>query len=354
MKGIFQRGDSFQVKKRFPGVEKRVSATFGSLEAAQAFIRECEAAIARGDPLPNSRGATSTTGADANTLEAIFNEVRSVRWASNRSDASEQNARQFCAWAGWKRPPRETLTPATVNEYVRYRRKLGNGPDTINKKLSAISVLLDQAVDLEKVPGKFKIPYQSSGGGGRDRYFTQEEEAEIVRWSRTLGLDEWADLWIFLADTGARPPVEVKRLKWGDFRERSVMLETAKRKDAKKVIRAVPLTSRALAAVERRRQDPNLGHLPGPFSWASGRKLTYNWNKLREYIPWLRASDTVPYTFRHTCASRHMMAGAHPVSVMRWMGHSNINTTMRYSHLAPGTLNPLASGLENFTDPKSA
>ena len=44
------------------------------------------------------------------------------------------------------------------------------------------------------------------------------------------------------------------------------------------------------------------------------------------------------HTLRHTAASRRVMAGVDLVAVKEMLGHRDIETTMRYSHLSPGHL----------------
>ena len=41
------------------------------------------------------------------------------------------------------------------------------------------------------------------------------------------------------------------------------------------------------------------------------------------------------HLFRHTFCSQHAMAGTPLAKICQWAGHKNIQTTMRYSHLAP-------------------
>ena len=45
--------------------------------------------------------------------------------------------------------------------------------------------------------------------------------------------------------------------------------------------------------------------------------------------------DVVLYTTRHTCASRLVQRGADIRRVMQWMGHTNLNTTLKYAKLTP-------------------
>ena len=56
--------------------------------------------------------------------------------------------------------------------------------------------------------------------------------------------------------------------------------------------------------------------------------------------------DVVVYTFRHTCATRLVQRGADIRRVKDWMGHGNIETTMRYAKLVPEDIYGLADILE--------
>ena len=41
------------------------------------------------------------------------------------------------------------------------------------------------------------------------------------------------------------------------------------------------------------------------------------------------------HSLRHTFASQLVMAGVSIYKVSRWLGHSDVKTTMIYAHLAP-------------------
>ncbi len=61
----------------------------------------------------------------------------------------------------------------------------------------------------------------------------------------------------------------------------------------------------------------------------------------RVYKPALRQARILGacwHTLRHTAASRRIMSGVDLVSVKSLLGHRNIETTMRYSHLSPNHL----------------
>lgn len=56
------------------------------------------------------------------------------------------------------------------------------------------------------------------------------------------------------------------------------------------------------------------------------------------------------HDLRFTFASRLVMAGVDLPSVMKLMGHRNIQTTMRYAHLAPKHLAEAAERMVRPTD----
>ncbi|NCC26249.1 MAG: hypothetical protein EOM25_13805, partial [Deltaproteobacteria bacterium] len=58
------------------------------------------------------------------------------------------------------------------------------------------------------------------------------------------------------------------------------------------------------------------------------------------------------HTLRHTCASWLVMAGESLFKVGKLLGHSQIKTTERYSHLAPDGLKDTMATLEAISRPK--
>ena len=61
----------------------------------------------------------------------------------------------------------------------------------------------------------------------------------------------------------------------------------------------------------------------------------------RSFEPGLRKAGIAGvcwHTLRHTAASRRVMAGVDLVAVKEILGHRDIETTLRYAHLAPGHL----------------
>jgi integrase len=345
VKGIYPKGDKFQVKKTFPG-RPQVTGMFPTLKAAEAFIHECAAAYASGKPFPEARTSGSTYAASVKTLQGLYEDALMAKWSGNSDNASAEAARVFVAWAGPASDPAKKLTMESLLEFIQERKKLGNSGSTINRKLTGFKALMEVAFDLKLIPGLLRIPRQKEGDA-RERFYSMDEQRAIIDMTRKLGDNHYADLWQVLVDTGARPK-EMQQVKWTDLRSGQVTLSSVK--GGKKKTRSVELTPAAMEAIQRRRDCPKYGHLMGPFTWATKVRITDKWRTLRRFISWLD-EETVPYTFRHTCASRLAMAGHSAPMIMNWMGHTTIMTTQRYMHLSPASVQGLVNSLANFTDP---
>ena len=58
--------------------------------------------------------------------------------------------------------------------------------------------------------------------------------------------------------------------------------------------------------------------------------------------------EFVLHALRHTCASRLLFMGVDLVTIKEWLGHADIQTTMRYAHMAPNKLAHAAAILDNY------
>lgn len=91
------------------------------------------------------------------------------------------------------------------------------------------------------------------------------------------------------------------------------------------------------------------GRKPKELGGYFGRSYDAAWE-----VRWrARATDRDFVTFydlRHTCASHLVMGNwglpLTELQVMKWLGHSDLKTTQRYMHLAPGSLNELVRQME--------
>jgi integrase len=226
----------------------------------------------------------------------------------------------------------QALTPEKVDAYVKWREtEKKNSSATINRHLSAISVLQRHAKRLKLISETFELGWQREGQG-RLRYYEDHEVEAILALLDSWSLPRYRDLVIFLVDTGARLG-EAEKLQWRDIRGRSITFEDTKNG----LTRTVTGTPRVMDVFSR------MAGGDGPFAWLDRQHLRTTWDRVRTHLN--LGDDAVVHTFRHTCASRLVQRGVDLYRVQRWMGHKNIATTMRYAHLAPKHLEELADVL---------
>lgn len=192
------------------------------------------------------------------------------------------------------------------------------------------------------------LPWVKKEENARMRFLTEGEEQSLLSLIRHWGLEEDAQLLEALIDTGCRPSELIlgeskgEPIRWSEVSvsaggeapdvnnpatgEPKAVISLLRTKTGK--YRVLPLTDRArnafLASKQRGDARPFAGHQSALLSGSVRRAADH-----------LGMKDVVLYTMRHTCASRLVQRGADLRRVMEWMGHTNINTTLRYAKLTP-------------------
>lgn len=321
---IRQRGTSWQADVQHDG--KRHRESFATEAEAVAWEASTRAALKAGHALPKA----DTAPAASTTIERFVRDVETEKWAGDGAHQMRSCARRFVAYVGPKLSVAEALTQEHVSSWiVTEARERQLSPNTVNKHLSAVSVLTKRAIASGLIPRKLDLSWRRESEP-RLRWFSEEEEALILQTLRLWSLDHWADFFTFLVDTGARTWGEAGDLRWQDVSKKPRMVTFTDTKNG--MNRSVPLTTRVWDALERHR----IAGSAGPFTTLAkddGRRI---WDRLRAHLPLLE--DTVWYTCRHTFASRLVQRGANLYRVQKLMGHKSISQTERYAKLAPTQL----------------
>lgn len=322
---------------------------FATKELAEEWELTARAAIIAKKPIPKPQHIIET-GGPKHTIGALRDHVASVHWASKKSAAGLiLQADLFVRFCGEDAAVAECLTTKKVDDYVAsLQGRVAGG--TINRRLAAVSKLARYAVAYGYIP-KAPMLSKQRESPGRIRFFTDEEEAAILATLHRWSLGEEHDLFVFLCETGARLG-EATALRWEDLHPNGRAVTFWDTKDASGAgnFRTIVLTARAQEAiVNRRARAPRA---VGPFTSLSLRQLRTTWARLRNHFQ-PRLDDAVIHTYRHTCASRLVMAGLDLTRVQKWMGHKTIQTTLRYSHLSPKAMEEVAAVLELRRAPPS-
>ena len=217
----------------------------------------------------------------------------------------------------------------------------GLASGTINRHLSTLSKLLRHAERIDVIPKRPHIVYMKEPHG-RERVLSPAEERHMDMFFRHHGLmDAWA-LTFFLLYTGCRKG-EAYGLTRASVEDGRITFGYKTTKNSK--TRVVPLVGPAVTAWNLIKRSSVDGR---PFQGYPKDTYRNHWDRLRQHMGLLDDKEFVPHMLRHTCATRLVSQGIPLSKVMLWMGHTCVQTTLRYSHLAPDDLEGAADALATY------
>lgn len=239
------------------------------------------------------------------------------------------------------------LKAITKQDILKFKDSLKQYQTTANRCLKLISCVFNKAIAWD---------YLSEGRNpclGITKYKENKKERflaknEIDQLSKTLTFNQ--DLQLncpyvlgviqMLMYTGCRKS-EILTLKWADVQLDQNCLHL---KDSKTGEKIVPLNSLSKAVLESLEPQPNnpyvfCGKKPG--GHLTDVKKT--WTKIRKM---LNIEDVRMHDLRHTFASMAIKSGLGLYQVSKLLGHSNIQTTMRYAHIEKEELVKSAKAVE--------
>jgi integrase len=252
--------------------------------------------------------------------------------------------------------PLTTIKQMDVEELQAKALTAGLAKKSVNNIIGCLSSMLEAAVEwgylrvnpCSKVEPLLLPPQQF-------QFYTQQQ-SEV--WLGTCARlePEWYPLFLCGFRTGLRlGELFALRIDDIDFNggkihvRRSVAHKTTEETVPKsahgRVVSMSPQLVRTLRAVV---------HLRGPlmFCTEAGEPLTGDmlkcpWRRITRAsgLPYIRAHD-----MRHSFASQLVIAGAPLKAVQELLGHSDIKTTMRYAHLAPGQKDQIVGTLDGHND----
>ena len=136
--------------------------------------------------------------------------------------------------------------------------------------------------------------------------------------------------------TGCRKS-EVLSLRWEDVALEEAELRLADSKTGARVVPLPPAAVELLAALPRLPGNPWV--IPGAKPGARLSGLDHAWRKVRARAG---LDDVRVHDLRHSYASRALALGENLAMIGKLLGHSHIQTTARYAHLARDTVREAA------------
>lgn len=228
------------------------------------------------------------------------------------------------------------LKLSQLNSYLieRYQTKLLKTlkPATVNRRISVLKHMISKAADWnmigDTVVREVKKVKMKKENNARLRYLSKEEANKLLKQFDDYRAKHLKPIVVVALNTGMRLG-EIVGLKWEniDLQNNFILLDDTKsgkrreipindtvRRELKQVVRRVDLPWVFLHNGKR------IGSVKKGFEAACKRAGIYN----------LHFHD-----LRHTFASWLVMAGVDLATVKELLGHSSVNMTMRYAHLAP-------------------
>lgn len=236
-----------------------------------------------------------------------------------------------------------SITPAVVGETLQKLREQGLAGGTVNRYRNTLSGFFHFAVSSGRIP---KNPCSEvkkyKEADPRIRFWPEgSDEEKAVRVLVQLRYPEREAELDLALHTGMRLGEQFHLTRDAVNLDRGLLTV-----DGKTGRRHIPIN-----AIARRALEQLLTASSGPYVIPGCKRADQ-----RDWREWFKlcVRDAGVKNFhwhdlRHTFASRLVMAGADLASVMRLLGHKNIQMTMRYAHLAP---DHLKGAIEKIAQPK--
>ena len=295
--------------------------------------------LAQAEAVAIMRGGSSAAGSAREwTLADALRHSYELRWANSKGER-EARYRVNLMIQQIGETPLSKVTHTFLREYVESQISLRNVKgSTMNRHLAAIGRALKDAKNEGKLSGEIpELPKQREYKD-RLRWLNAAEEERlltIVRGSERDLKAEWENLIVFLIESGCRLSEALKAQLDRDavLHGDQLRIEDAKDPRGRFKVRTITLTPRGLAAFES----------GWPETWnckpASKQRLSREFRKLADKA---ELYEVGLHTMRHTAASRMVQAGIDLYRVGQYLGHSSVQTTMRYAHLAPDQMRDVA------------
>ncbi|MCH7689682.1 MAG: site-specific integrase [candidate division Zixibacteria bacterium] len=256
------------------------------------------------------------------------------------------------------------LTPEVIEGYKTFRRDEWVNPNgknvrtdnsrkgarsrTVNIELEGIKTMLNLAIKwdyLRDNPMKHVKPLKVDDKKLL-RFLTKEE---CERFLEACPKELYSIYFTFMS-TGMRK-AELENLLWADidFRNRNVLIRRKPDWQPKTGEREIPISDELLTVLKQHKlESSKTGKKDYVFAIIdSGKSHNMLRNELIKIAKAAGLEDmTKVHTLRHTFASHLVMAGVDLPTVQKLMGHSDIETTMIYSHLSPSHLSNAVNQLQ--------
>jgi integrase len=341
MATVTKRGRGYQVKIRKIdpcGKFQQISRVFQLRRDADRWARETEASIDRGD-----FGKIT----ERMWLSLVEDYLTAYCDSSEKVRAKDVAARRKHLFEFWSEVIGDKhVSQITAHDLLKGQAKVDNGSraaSTVNKYVFSMQSFLSWCESQRLINSAPRIS-QRTQAPNRIRWLKKETELPVFIQALDQVKDPQFKAFLSLAFyTGCRAG-ELRSLSWQDvdFKEGTILF----RKTKNNTDRLVGISS-ALAALTDHFEQLPMNGFERVFVNANG-SIPYNYQRYWDrFCKQIALEDFRFHDLRHNAASYLVMNSVPVAEVAALLGHSNIQTTMRYAHLDPShnkeTVNKLAN-----------
>jgi integrase len=317
-----------------------------SPENSQAGAKAYEAVLRR--RLTNGETLRPAPIPSAPTFAQFSNEWFETYVVTNNKPSSQKSRRRILdrhlvPFFGALHLP--NIDTTKIERYKADKVAAGLSPKSVNLQLGVLSKCLRDAVEWGQLTAAPRIRWLRQPRARFD-FLSQEEAGRLL-----AGMDEqpWRHMVALALHTGMRLG-ELFGLQWDDIDfvahhlvVRRAIVEGVVGTTKNNRERQIPLSGLAIAALRARPREHRL-----VFCQKSGEPFTYGMAECAIDRGWQRAGlrSFGWHVLRHTFASWLVADGVPLPVVQGLLGHSTIEMTMRYSHLAPSAFRSAIRVLE--------
>lgn len=333
-RGIRRKGKKYYVDVTVDG--QRRGATCDTLGEARSKQRELRQGTSGSPDAPQVRQSSEASSWQLQT--AVDRTARDV-WAGTKAERTALiNATTALRYFG-PSIALTAITSDTIANYTQYLRDEGLADQTINRKLSALSKVLNHACMLGKLKTRplFTRPKTYSH---RVRSLSTTEEQVAAGLLSAWEKKDHLDMFYVLLHTGMRygeaSGIEKRDL---NFNKRLVNLWRTKGNRP----RSIPMTN-VVDTILRRRSE-GLQDTDKVFGY-SHSWFRHGWDQLRSSMNLMDDKQFVPHVLRHTFCSRLAEQGRSAPEIQMLAGHATLSVTQRYIHMNSADLSHVIATLD--------
>ena len=264
----------------------------------------------------------------------LFRDFVAGPWKRAHFDRCKPSGQRTLSWLlkrqllpAFGAKPLDRISPARVGRW--FDRYSKTAPGGANRALDVLKQIMNFAAACGHVETNPAGGVRRNPRPAPTRFLSREEIArlhEVLDAQTRKHSRQQADIVRLLLLTGCRRG-EIMSLRWSEVHEDMLALE-----DSKTGPRTVPLGRQARAVLDRQPRGESPFVFPSPSDPDRPRGPGFPfWYRIRREAG---IEDCRLHDLRHTMASHAVMNGVPVPVVSRLLGHSNVQMTMRYAHLA--------------------